>query len=122
MNKVRLPAGICGSWIWLKDHVSKDSFLLFRREFNKDFSEEDVGLWISANTAYQLFINDRLVGFGPSGHSRADSCYIDHAGGELFDAATGKTYYSKEKFLNFRTVNDNYNNLITALLADTLLP
>ena len=77
MNKVRLPAGICGSWIWLKDHVRRDSFLLFRKEFNKDFSEEDVELWISANTAYQLFINARLVGFGPSGHSRADSCYID---------------------------------------------
>ena len=51
-----------------------------------------------------------------------DSCYIDHSGGDLFNAVTGKKYYSREKFLNFRTVNDNYNNLITALLAETLLP
>lgn len=51
-----------------------------------------------------------------------DSCYIDHAGGDLLDAVQGKKYYSKEKFVNFRTPNENYNGLITALLAETLLP
>ena len=50
------------------------------------------------------------------------SCYIDHSGGELFQAAMGKKYYSKEKFLNFRTPEDNFNNLVTNLLAETLLP
>ena len=99
MNKVRLPAEIRGSWIWLKDYVGKDTFLLFRREFNKDFSNEDVQLWISANTAYQLFINDRLIGFGPSGHSRADSCYIDqHSVGFFLEPGRNvvavKAYYN----------------------------
>ena len=51
-----------------------------------------------------------------------DSCYIDHAGGGLYEAVRGKEWYSKEKFLNFRTPNENYNSLITALLAETLLP
>ena len=77
MSKVRLPAGICGDWIWLKDHAVRDSFLLFRKEFSADFSDNDVDLWISANTAYQLFINGRLVGFGPAGHHSTAGCYID---------------------------------------------
>lgn len=52
-----------------------------------------------------------------------DSCYIDHGGSDLYKAAvTGELSFSKEKFLNFRTPNDNYNNLITALLAETMLP
>ena len=99
MNKVRLPSGICGSWIWLKDHVKRDTFLLFRKEFKKDFSEEEVDLWISANTAYQLFINDRLIGFGPSGHCRPDSCYIDqHSVGFFLEPGRNviavKAYYN----------------------------
>ena len=52
-----------------------------------------------------------------------DSCYIDHAGGDLYKAAVSRELnYSTEKFLNFRTPNDNYNNLVTALLAETMLP
>ena len=50
------------------------------------------------------------------------SCYIDHSGGELYQAAIGKKYYSKEKFLNFRTPADNFDSLVTSLLAETLLP
>ena len=50
------------------------------------------------------------------------SCYIDHAGDELYQAAIGKKYYSKEKFLNFRTPADSFDSLVTALLAETLLP
>lgn len=50
------------------------------------------------------------------------SCYIDHSGGELYQAAIGKKYYSKEKFLNFRTPSENFDSLVTVLLAETLLP
>jgi hypothetical protein len=74
------------------------------------------GAWKRSVTAYRHISDHDGVKL------ENDSCYIDHSGGDLFDAVTGKKYYSKEKFLNFRTVNDNYNNLITALLAETLLP
>ena len=74
------------------------------------------GAWKTAVTAYRHISDHDGVKL------ENDSCYIDHSGGDLFNAVTGKKYYSKEKFLNFRTVNDNYNSLITALLADTLLP
>ena len=50
------------------------------------------------------------------------SCYVDHSGGELYQAAIGKKYYSREKFLNFRTPSDSFDSLVTALLAETLLP
>ena len=74
------------------------------------------GAWKTSVTAYRHISDHDGVKL------ENDSCYIDHSGGDLFNAVTGKKYYSKEKFLNFRTVNDNYNNLITALLAETLLP
>ena len=74
------------------------------------------GAWKTAVTAYHHISDHDGVKL------ENDSCYIDHSGGDLFDAVTGKKSYSKEKFLNFRTINDNYNNLVTALLADTLLP
>ncbi len=74
------------------------------------------GAWKTTVTAYRHISDHDGVKL------ENDSCYIDHSGGDLYAAVTGKKYYSKEKFLNFRTVNDNYNNLITALLAETLLP
>lgn len=74
------------------------------------------GAWKTSVTAYRHISDHDGVKL------ENDSCYIDHSGGDLFDAVSGKKVYSKEKYLNFRTVNDNYNNLITALLAETLLP
>ncbi|MBR5618624.1 MAG: hypothetical protein IKW76_02710 [Clostridia bacterium] len=79
-----------------------------------DFFENDG--WKTSVTAYHHISDHDNVKL------EGDSCYIDHSGGELYDAVTGKVYYSKEKFLNFRTVNDNYNNLVTVLLAETVLP
>lgn len=76
----------------------------------------DDGAWKTSVTAYRHIADHDNVKL------ESDSCYIDHSGGELYEAVTGKQYYSKEKFLNFRTVNDNYNNLVTALLAETVLP
>ena len=77
MNKVRLPRSICGNWIWLKDWSKKDNFLLFRKEFNCDSIGDEADLWISANTAYQLFVNEQLAGFGPCAHHDPGACYID---------------------------------------------
>lgn len=72
--------------------------------------------WKTAVTAYRHISDHDGVKL------ENDSCYIDHSGGDLFDAVTGKKNYTKEKFLNFRTINENYDSLITALLAETLLP
>ena len=77
MNRIDLPFRSSGSWIWLNSCVHSDSFLLFRKEFNCDSADTDVDLWISAHTAYQLFINERLIAFGPRGHAVPSSCYAD---------------------------------------------
>ena len=77
MNKVKLPPRVCGKWIWLKEYSDQDTFLIFRTEISGDLLKGDVDFWLSANSSYQLFINDRLVGFGPRGHYRTDSCFID---------------------------------------------
>lgn len=74
------------------------------------------GAWKTNMTAYHHISDHDRVSL------EKDSCYIDHSGGGLFDAVTGKTTYSKEKFLNFRTPVEHYNELVTALLVDTLLP
>ncbi len=66
MDKVKLPNTIQGEWIWKKSVKSAlDTYLFFRREFTLDYSGTEVDLWISACTAYQLYINGRLIGFGP---------------------------------------------------------
>ena len=74
------------------------------------------GVWKTAVSAYKHVTDHDGVKL------ENDSCYIDHAGDGLFKAATGQTAYSREKYLNFRTPNENFDGLITSLLAETLLP
>ena len=74
------------------------------------------GRWATTVSAY------RHVSDHDGAKLESGSCYIDHSGGELYQAAVGQTHYSKEKFLNFRTPSDNFDSLVTALLAETLLP
>jgi hypothetical protein len=66
MDRVKLPETIQGEWIWKKSvKNNSDAYLFFRREFTLDYGGAEVDLWISAGTAYQLYINGRFVGFGP---------------------------------------------------------
>ena len=74
------------------------------------------GKWVTTVSAYRHSSDHDGVKL------ESGSCYIDHSGGELYQAAIGKTHYSKEKFLNFRTPADNFDQLVTTLLAETLLP
>lgn len=74
------------------------------------------GKWTTVLSAYKHIADHDGVKL------ESGSCYVDHSGGELYQAAIGKVKYSKEKFLNFRTPEDNFNNLVTNLLAETLLP
>lgn len=74
------------------------------------------GAWTTKVTAYKHISDHDKVKLDHG------SCYVDHSGEELYRAAMGEVHYSKEKFLNFRTPDENYNTLITGLLADTMLP
>ncbi|MBQ7542858.1 MAG: hypothetical protein IJT44_11270 [Clostridia bacterium] len=78
--------------------------------------EFEDGAWQTVLTAYRHISDHDGVKL------ENDSCYIDHAGGDLYEAVRGKAFYSKEKFLNFRTPIDNYNSLVTTLLSETMLP
>ena len=78
MSSVRLPSRIYGEWIWKKSLLnSPDSFLLMRKEFSCAFAGLETFLWISANRYYLLFLNGRLVGFGPRAHQNCETSYID---------------------------------------------
>lgn len=78
MANVKLPNRIYGNWIWKKSLLNlPDSFLLMRREFVCPSVGLETNLWSSANSAYQLFINGRLVGFGPRAHQSCGTSYID---------------------------------------------
>lgn len=62
-----MPAKIRAEWIWKKSLLySTNSFLFMRREFNIDEGLAEADIWITAHSSYQLFMNDRFIGFGPS--------------------------------------------------------
>lgn len=66
-----------GEWIWRKHFLnSSDSFMYAHKIFALDEVAVEANLWISANSVYQLFINDKLIGFGPSFTSK-DLSYAD---------------------------------------------
>lgn len=88
MGKFSLPKDLRGDWIWTRQLFDKvDSHLFARREFTLDAAVPFAELWISASSAYHLFINGEHVGYGPSPATRelryADrhevSCHL-HAG------------------------------------------
>ncbi len=66
-----------GEWIWRKHFLnSSDSFMYAHKIFGLDEVAVDASLWISANTVYQLYINDKLIGFGPT-YTSKDFSYAD---------------------------------------------
>ena len=78
MDHGRLPEEIQGNWIWDKSLINApNSSLLIRKDFMLGYSHSVADFWISANCSYQLFINERLVGFGPRANHSARSTYID---------------------------------------------
>ncbi len=78
MAGVALPKKINGEWIWKQSLLNHpDSYLLMRKEFVCPSVGLETNLWISANCAYQLFINGRFVGFGPHAHPNGGISYID---------------------------------------------
>ena len=78
MTETKMPTRIQGEWIWKNSLLNHpDSFLLMRKEFVCSTVNLDTTLWISANCAYQLFINGRFVGFGPRAHQNCGVSYVD---------------------------------------------
>ena len=78
MERERLPEQIRGNWIWHREGLeSNDCFMLLRKEFMLDDPGLEARLWISANSVYQLFVNDRLIGGGPRPHTNPDRAYAD---------------------------------------------
>ncbi len=78
MERGTLPREIRGSWIWHDEHLSgNDCFLLLRKEFSLDEPGLEAPFWISANSSYELFVNERLIGSGPRPHPDPDCAYVD---------------------------------------------
>ena len=71
MVKYALPKDLCGDWIWTRQLLGKvDSHLFARREFSLDASVPYAELWVSACSAYHLFVNGTHIGYGPSPATR----------------------------------------------------
>ncbi|MDD5728866.1 MAG: hypothetical protein PHV59_09900 [Victivallales bacterium] len=78
MDHGRLPEEIKGNWIWEKSLINTpNSTLLVRKELILNCSHSVADFWISANCSYQLFVNERLVGFGPRANHSACLTYVD---------------------------------------------
>jgi len=67
MSNTTLPEVITAKWIWKKSLLGReDSFLFARKNFSLDQSGVAADFWISASQSYQLFVNGRFIGVGPS--------------------------------------------------------
>jgi len=61
------PARWEAQWIWHPPQEDMDNFhLLLRQELLLDSTPEQAICWVSANSIYELYINGRCVGRGPS--------------------------------------------------------
>jgi hypothetical protein len=72
-----------GEWIWRERFLSNsDCFMFARKTFTLDAVPGEANLWIAANSVYQLFINGKLIGFGPgykgTEYSFADSYNVSY--------------------------------------------
>ncbi len=76
MRELSLPELLKGGWIWSSGSDRINSFAFFRREFSLGSVTSDARLWLSASGKYQLRVNGRLVGTGPSVSGR-ESCFAD---------------------------------------------
>ncbi len=78
MQKTYMPHNLKAEWIWAdKLTDSTDAFVLFRKEFTLERFGLDASVWITANCAYKLYINDRLIGYGPNANPNAGVSYLD---------------------------------------------
>ena len=67
MSNTMLPKNIAAKWMWKKSLLGKeDSFVFARKTFTLSQSGMVADFWISANHSYQLFVNGRFIGHGPS--------------------------------------------------------
>ncbi len=72
--------------------------------------------WTSVASAYHHISDHDSV------QLEEDSYYVDHASGGLFNAVTGNSVYSVEKFRNYRIPQEAYDGLINNFAAMAVLP
>lgn len=67
MTENKLPENLRGRWIWCYSVSERGgmSYVFFRKEIHLASVVNQATLWISAGSPYQIFVNGRLVGFGP---------------------------------------------------------
>ncbi len=65
MHKLNLPSKAEGMWIWSSEPAVSGAYLLMRKTFQVDAPGMDNVLWVAARGRYQLYINERFIGFGP---------------------------------------------------------
>ncbi|MEM4247851.1 MAG: alpha-L-rhamnosidase N-terminal domain-containing protein [Candidatus Nanoarchaeia archaeon] len=67
MPENKLPENLRGRWIWCHSVSEKGTanYVFFRKEIHLASMANQAILWISAGSLYQIFINGRLIGFGP---------------------------------------------------------
>lgn len=85
MTNTTFPTTQEGEWIWKKNFLSStDRYMLAHKIFPLDAVATEANLWVSAHSVYQLYINGKLIGFGPGNYGKgvsfADlydvSCYL----------------------------------------------
>ena len=58
MINLTLPDPIVGQWIWLSEtNLNQESHQFYRRDFSIDEMPGKAEMWITARTAFHLFIN-----------------------------------------------------------------
>ena len=84
-KELGLPENLEGEWIWSASLTNNaGSYLLMRQCFQMSAPGMDNLLWITSSCAYQLFINERFIGFGPRARHGDRSCVdVYEVSGEL---------------------------------------
>lgn len=68
-----------GFWIWLSDkNIYHESHVFFRRDFTLDALPQNAEIWITARSAFHLFINGRHCTAGPLPSPKNGTCYVCH--------------------------------------------
>jgi hypothetical protein len=76
MINLTLPDPIVGQWIWLSEtNLNQESHQFYRRDFSIDEMPGKAEMWITARTAFHLFINGQHCASGPTANP-GESSYV----------------------------------------------
>lgn len=76
MQELKLPEPLKGQWIWMREpDLRQETHLFFRKDFSLSEMPGRSEMWITARTAFQLYINGQLCAAGPTVHP-CDKDYV----------------------------------------------